>query len=94
MIDLGYLKESSTSKVIIPKEIFSSRKNFVFYKKITFAAVIIFVLFTRWDMPFLFWYFIDENIKLIYHDYPSIGNFSTVEGKNIYWNYFKNSNYI
>ena len=94
MIDLGYLKESSTSRVIIPKEIFSSRKNFVFYKKITFAAVIIFVLFTRWDMPFLSRYFIDENIKLIYHDYPSIGNFSTVEGKNIYWNYFKNSNYI
>lgn len=45
-------------------------------------------------MPFLSRYFIDENIKLIYHDYPSIGNFSTVEGKNIYWNYFKNSNYI
>ena len=83
MIDLGYLKETSTSRVVFPKEIFSSRNNFVFYKKITIAAVIIFVLFTRWDMPFIFFRdFIDDKI------------YDFLEGKNIYWNYFKNSNYI
>jgi hypothetical protein len=94
MIDLGYLKETSVSRVLFPTSIFSSRKNFVYYKKMTFAAVIIFVLFTRWDMPFLSRDFIDNKIRLIFHDYPSFGNFSAAEGKNIYWNYLENSTSI
>jgi hypothetical protein len=92
MIDLGYLKESSTSRVIIPNQIFSSRKNFIFYRKMTFAAVIIFVLFTRWDMPFILRDFIDDQLKFIFPEFPTLGNLNTEEGKILFREYVRNSN--